>query len=246
MGADLSARAADVRELMDDPDADPQTLERTYRRFGAVNAVVSRPGALYRADVRPRARRRRSAAGAPLRILDVGAGGGDLCRALAARLRRDRLDAGITALDIDPRAVAWARAHDGGAGVAYRCASAADLAERGERFDIVLSNHVLHHLDDEGLAEMLATTRALVAPHGLVAHHDIARSRFGYVAFAAGTWPFARTLLSGSFIREDGLTSIRRSYTVTELAMIAPPGWVVRGGFPSRLQLRWEQDDGAS
>lgn len=246
MRADLSARAADVRELMDDPDADPQMLERTYRRFGAVNAVVSRPGALYRADVRPRALRRRSAGAAPLRILDVGAGGGDLCRALAARLRRDRLDAEITALDIDPRAVAWAGAHDGGAGVGYRCAPAADLVERGERFDVVLSNHVLHHLDDESLAEMLATTRGLVAPHGLVAHRDIARSRFGYAAFAVGTWPFAGTLLSGSFIREDGLTSIRRSYTVAELVAIAPPGWVVRGGLPSRLELRWEQDDGVS
>lgn len=245
MGADLSTRAVGVRELMDDPSADPGMLERTYRRFGAVNAVVSRPGSVYRADVRPRARRRRALGGAPVRILDVGAGGGDLCRALAVRLRRDRLDAEITALDVDPRAVAWASAHDGGAGAVYRCASSSDLVRAGERFDIVLSNHVLHHLDGAGLAGMLEDTRRLVPEDGLVAHHDIARSRLASAAFAAGTWPFSGNLLAGSFIRADGLTSIRRSYTAAELAAAAPPGWVVRRGFPSRLQLRWEPADAA-
>ncbi|MBS1699322.1 MAG: methyltransferase domain-containing protein [Actinobacteria bacterium] len=241
MGADLSARAVDVRELMDDPAADPRMLERTYRRFGIVNAVVSRPGAVYRVDVRPRARQ--AAGSGPLRVLDVGAGGGDLCRALAARLHRDGLPAEITALDVDPRAVAWASAHDDGAGIVYRCADAAELVRAGETYDVVLSNHVLHHLDEEGLASMLEHTRLLAGQHGLVAHHDIARSRLGHAAFAAGTWPFAGTLLAGSFIRPDGLTSIRRSYTTAELAAVAPPGWQVRGGFPSRLELRWEPDD---
>jgi len=246
MGADLSARAVGMHELMDAPDADPQMLERTYLRFGAVNAVVSRLGAVYRAEVRPRAHRRRAAGERRLRILDVGAGGGDLCRALAVRLRRDGLDAEITGLDIDPRAVAWASAQDDGSGIEYRCAAVADLVRDGETFDVVLSNHVLHHLDEEGLMEMLEATRRLVTSHGLVAHHDIARSRLGYAAFAAVTWPFAGNLLSGSFIRADGLTSIRRSYTVAELAAVVPRGWAVRAGFPSRLELRWEPGDAGS
>jgi hypothetical protein len=62
------------------------------------------------------------------------------------------------------------------------------------------------------------------------------------VLFAAATWPLARTLLADSFIREDGLISIRRSYTVAELVAIAPPGWIVRTGVPARLEMRWERD----
>lgn len=237
MGADLSARAVDVRELMDDPDADAQMLARTYRRFGAVNAVVSRPGALYRRDIRPRARMGR------VRILDVGAGGGDLCRALASRLSRDRLAVEITALDADARATAWAAAHDDGAGVVYRCAFVADLVRAGETYDIVLSNHVLHHLGRIQLQEMLADTARLAGRTGLVVHRDIARSRAAYALFATGTWPFAANLLAGSFIRADGLTSIRRSYTARELAAVAPAGWVVRRGVPARLELRREPGD---
>ncbi len=232
MRPDLSARAVDLRELMDEPDADPRMLERTYLRFGMVNAVVSRPGAVYRRDVRPRARRGR------VRILDVGAGGGDLCRALARRLARDRIPADLTALDADERATAWAAAHDDGAGVRYRCALVADLVSAGEVYDIVLSNHLLHHLDAAELQEMLADTRRLVAPGGLALHHDIARSRAAYVLFAAGTLPFAGNLFAGSFIRADGLTSIRRSYTAAELAAVAP-GWTVASGAarPARAAL---------
>lgn len=235
MAVDLSARAIDERELMDDPAADPAALARTYRRFGAVNAVVSRPGALYRGVILPRARAGR------VRILDVGAGGGDLCRAIAVRLTRDRLAGEITALDADERATAWASAHDGGAGVTYRCARASDLVRIGEVYDIVLSNHVLHHLTAQELQELLADSVRLTDGAGVVVHRDIARSRAAYVLFATGTWPFSRNALAGSFIRPDGLTSIRRSYTPSELASIAPAGWTVRRGMPARLELRWER-----
>jgi 2-polyprenyl-3-methyl-5-hydroxy-6-metoxy-1,4-benzoquinol methylase len=237
MSPDLSVRAVAARELMDDPHADQRMLEHTYLRFALINAAVSRPGLLYRRDIRPRARRGR------LRILDVGSGGGDLCRMLAARLRREGLSAEITALDADERATRWASARDGGAGVRYLCARTADLVGAGETFDVVLSNHVLHHLGSEELQQLLSETRLLAGDGGLVVHGDIARSRSAYVLFAALTLPLAKNLLAGSFIREDGLTSIRRSYTASELAAVAPPGWRVHTGFPSRLELRWGPTD---
>lgn len=237
MSQDLSTRASDARELMDDPGADDAMLERTYERFRIVNALVSRPGQFYRNDIRPRARR------GPLRVLDVGAGGGDFCRMIAARLRRDGLVGEITALDADERAVRWAAAHDDGAGLRYRCALAEDLVAEGDQYDVVFSNHVLHHLTEPDLRAFLRDTGRLVADGGVVAHRDIARSRAAYTLFAAATLPFAGTVLRGSFIRVDGLISIRRSYTPAELAAVAPEGWAVRAGLPARLELRQEKID---
>lgn len=239
MSVDLSTRAVDLVEIMDDPDADEEALGRTYQRFSAVNAVVSRPGRLYRRDIRPRA-----SAGRRLRILDIGAGGGDLCRDLVRRLRRDGLDADITALDADERAIRWASAHDDGAGIRYRHAFSGDLVAAGDTYDVVLSNHVLHHLDPVALQTVLDDSRALVGDRGLVSHHDIARSRLAYTAFAAGTLPFAGNLLAGSFIRVDGLLSIRRSYTPRELTVVVPRDWEVRSHVPARLELRWEGANG--
>ncbi len=235
MRPDLTVRATGARELMDDPDADRGALDRTYLRFGVVNRLVSRPGLLFRRDVRPRARR------GAIRILDVGAGGGDLSRFLAARLRRQGLAAEITALDPDERAIAWAQAHDDGAGIRCVRGTTADLVRTGETFDVVYSNHLLHHLSDDERVDLLEETVRLTAPGGVAVHRDIARNRGAYVLFAAGTLPFRRNLLAGSFIREDGLTSIRRSWTVGELRAVAPRGWSVRGGIPFRLELRRER-----
>ncbi|MCS3843989.1 methyltransferase domain-containing protein [Microbacterium sp. AK031] len=235
MRADLSARAVDERELMDDPDADHAMLERTYERFALINAVVSRWRAVYRRDIRPRARKQ------SLRVLDVGAGGGDVSRALAAWSSRDGLAVEVTALDADERAIRWARGRRGG--VEYRCAFTSELVDAGEVFDIVISNHLLHHLSDAELTALLRDSAALISRGGVVIHRDIARSRLAYLGFAAGTLPFASNLLAGSFIRADGLTSIRRAYTPVELSDAIPSDWQVRTAFPSRLELRYEVPD---
>lgn len=238
MTADLSARAVDARELMDDPDADPSMLERTYERFALINAVVSRWRAVYRRDIRPRARKR------SLRVLDVGAGGGDVSRALADWSRRDGVAVEVTALDADERAIRWARSRGGA--VEYRCAYTSELVDAGETFDMVISNHLLHHLSDAELAALLQDSAALIAHGGVVIHRDIARSRLAYLGFAVGTLPFAKNLLAGSFIRADGLTSIRRAYTPAELSDASPSDWQVWTAFPSRLELRYEVPDAGS
>lgn len=232
MSPDLTTRAVGARELMDAPDADQAMLDRTYALFPLVNAVVSGWRDTYRRDIRPLARR------GSLRVLDIGAGGGDLTRMIAERLHRDGCDAHVTGLDVDPRAVRWASAQDGPPGVHWRCASTSDLVAEGERFDLVISNHVLHHLSPGQLSEVLADSLRLRAPGGTVLHGDIARSRTAYALFAAATLPLARTVLTGSFIRPDGLTSIRRAFTVDELAAAAGDGWRVERRMPSRLLLR--------
>lgn len=237
MWPDLSTRARDVHELMDDPDASATMLSRTYERFGLINAVVSPWRGLYRRDIRPRARR------GPLRVLDIGAGGGDQTRALAHRLRREGFDAEVWGLDTDDRAVEWARAHDPAGVVHHRAGTLRTLRDEGETFDVVLSNHVLHHIPEDALRGFLEDSRGLVGPGGVVVHHDIARGRLAYLLFAIATWPFQRTLLAGSFIRADGLTSIRRSYTPAELAAVLPPAWTVRRRMPARVELRQEVPD---
>lgn len=228
----LRERDADARETMDAPDCDPAVLARTYARFDLVNAVVSGRGAIYRRWVRPRLR-----AGATVRLLDVGTGGADLPRRMLRWAARDGGRLEVVAIDPDARAIAFARAQPLVPRLELREAATGDLVAAGERFDVVVSNHVLHHLTARELGAILADSEALLAPGGVAVHADIARSALAYLGFAAGTLPFEPTLLRETYIREDGLTSIRRSHTPAELAAAVPPGWTVRSGVPSRLEL---------
>ncbi|ANJ29079.1 hypothetical protein ATC03_18845 [Agromyces aureus] len=216
---------------MDAADADPAMLAKTYERFRLVNAVVSGERAVYTRWLRPR-----RSAGRVVRVLDIGSGSADLPRRLLRWATRDRLRLVVTAIDPDARAMTWAAARPSTPGLTLRRAMSGDLVAEGERFDVVLSNHVLHHLDGRELGALLRDSESLLAPGGVAVHGDIERSRPGYAGFWLGTLPFAGNLLAGSYIRPDGLTSIRRSHTAAELALVLPAGWMVRRAIPSRLE----------
>ena len=224
----LAVRDETLAELMDDPSCDPDRLRATLRRFGTVNRLVSGWGTVYRHTLAPRL----AALGRPARVLDVGCGGGDVVLRLAAEARRDGLEVEWTGIDPDPRSYEVAVERGPVDGVTFRCADAATLVGEGLTFDAVLSNHVLHHLGAE-LPEFAAQSLAL--SHGLVLHSDIARSRLAYALYAIGITPLA----PGTFLRTDGLRSIRRSYTAAELAAVlddAMPGtWTVQIPVPFRV-----------
>lgn len=224
----LRERAVDAVEVMDDPNCDAETLRRTYANFRYVNAVVSGLRHTYRRDIRPRL-----SADVPGTLLDIGSGGGDVARSLARWAARDGLLLEITAIDPDARAHEYASGRPALPGLVFRRARSADLVAAGERFDIVLSNHVLHHLGAAELGALLVDSERL--SRGIALHGDIERHPLAYLGFAVGAWPFFRR----SYIRADGLTSIRRSFTRRELAAVAPPGWSVRRERPYRLMLTW-------
>ncbi|MCQ9163460.1 class I SAM-dependent methyltransferase [Arthrobacter sp. STN4] len=224
----LQERATDAREEMDRPDCDPVRLARTYAQFPRVNAVVSGSRAVYRDRIRPLLSPTTATT-----LLDVGCGGGDIARRLARWAEHDSFLLDITAIDPDQRALDFATARPGRPRLAFRRAYSSDLVREGAFFDLVISNHMLHHLAPAELQGLLSDSERLATR--AVIHGDIARSPAAYALFAAGTLPF----FPGSFIRCDGLTSIRRSYTPAELRAVVPPGWTVRRERPFRLVLQF-------
>jgi 2-polyprenyl-3-methyl-5-hydroxy-6-metoxy-1,4-benzoquinol methylase len=220
---DLSVRAVDLRELMDDPDCDAATLARTFRRFALVNAAVSGWRSVWRTHVAPALPPTGRA-----RVLDLGCGGGDLARSLVRWARSDGFDLEVVGVDPDPRAIAAAERQTT-AGVTFRTRSSGDLVAAGERFDVVVSNHVLHHLDDAERTGFLQDSAALAVSRSV--HSDIRRSVSAYRLYAIA----APVVAAGTFILEDGLRSIRRSFTVPELAAALPSGWRAEAASPHRV-----------
>ncbi|MGW8483396.1 methyltransferase domain-containing protein [Microbacterium sp. NPDC055903] len=235
---DLRDRDASARELMDAPDADPQALGRTYHRFELVNRMLSGWRGLYRRRIRARI------AGREVRVLDIGSGGGDIARALARWCLVDAARCELIAADPDERATSWARAQPGPGAVAYATADSGELRRTGERFDVIVSNHLLHHLSEGEVTALLDDSRALLRPGGVVLHNDIARSSAAYGLYDAVTLPLARNLLDGTFIRADGLTSIRRAYTPDELRMLAPAAWRIDRAMPFRVVVELHEPSG--
>ncbi|MBT2514797.1 methyltransferase domain-containing protein [Arthrobacter sp. ISL-30] len=219
---------------MDKADCDPVLLDNSYARFPLVNRLVSGWEEIYRRKIRPLL-----ATTGSLTLLDIGCGSGDVARGLSRMASREELRLDITAIDPDERAYQFASKARETAGVVYRQAHSAELVAEGRRFDVVLSNHVLHHLSPSEFSAMLRDCEALCTR--LTLHNDLDRSPLAWLLFAAGFWPLG----IGSYIWRDGLTSIRRSYTLAELAAVAPPGWTVEPQGPWHNLLLYRGTEGA-
>ena len=220
----LRTRAETLRERMDEPGCDPQKLVRTYAQFASINALLSGWTQIYQRELRP-------ALGEGARtVLDIGCGGGDVVRHLARLAQRDGLSATFLGVDPDPRAIAVAHEQENPNNVRFEQTDAYSLRTR---FDLVLSNHVLHHLADEDILTLCTACERLAMVR--VVHNDLCRDDRALALFPLiGGW------FQGSYILEDGLRSIRRAFTATELQALAPTGWTVQTSSPFRLQLQWK------
>ncbi|EMY34508.1 hypothetical protein D477_009383 [Arthrobacter crystallopoietes BAB-32] len=228
----LADRAVGAVEEMDRADCDPDKLRRTYQQFPLVNRTISGWRWLYRHRLRPLLQSQDATT-----LLDIGSGGGDVVRSLARWAAADRLRLDITAVDPDERAHAFAVSRTQLPHLHFRRALSSDLVAEGRRYDLVISNHLLHHLGPAEFSGLLADSEQLCRRAAI--HSDIRRSPAAYWLFSAGTLPF----FPGSYIRGDGLTSIRRSYTPEELRQVVPPGWEVESRPPFRNLLSYRASD---
>lgn len=225
----MRRRDPDAVEIMDLPDCDPRGLERTYRQFAVVNRTLSGWRRLYVRELRPLLSKEST-----ISLLDIGCGGGDLAVTLARWAARDHVKLHVTGIDPDARAYAFAAGRPKIPQIEFRQARSSDLLGEGRSYDVVISNHVLHHLQPTVLQHLLADSLALSRRKAL--HNDLRRSPAAYALFSVAALPFR-----GSFIRADGLTSIRRSYTPAELSALAPPGWHVEPHAPFHQVLAYRR-----
>lgn len=198
---------------MDDPQSDSAALERTLRQFVLVNALLSRRGTVLTRyllnDLEP---------GREYRVLDLGAGGGDIARWLVARARKRGLRVRVTAADHDPRVVACARRW---------CASEplidvvqVKVGEALGEHDYVICNHVLHHVPDEEFPALLQAVYDTGARRFIA--NDLLRSNASLVGFRL----FAALFLRNSFSRVDGEISIKKGFRPEELRdLMSPSPW---------------------
>lgn len=228
----LADRDTELTEIMDDPACDADRLRRTLQGFDAVNRAVASWGRVYRTHVRPvlaQATQSGDRVSARMSILDIGCGGGDVLRRIVRLAARDGYAVQGVGIDPDPRAIDVASNAQQVPGVEYRACFSSELVASDERFDVVLSNHLLHHLSEAEFTGLLADSEALATR--IAVHSDIARGRFAYAAFAIGALPVS----PGTLLRVDGLRSIRRSYTPSELSRVLTPPWRAERVNPFRL-----------
>lgn len=166
----------------------------------------------------------------PLRLADVGCGGGDTLRVVAAWARRQGLAIELTGIDANAFMIDYAR---------RKCAAWPEITFqqldifadpfRQQTFDVVTCSLFCHHFPEEDLAGLL---RQLTGQARLgVVINDLHRHPLAYYSIR-----WLTRLLGGSYlVQHDAPLSVARAFRRPELvALCARAGVVVR-----RLRWRW-------
>ena len=205
---DFSLRAdpALLPELMDEPCA-YEVFRDNLRDLASVNRWTM----AYRPTLRFLKQAWRSHEGTqrPLRVVDVGSGGGDGLRRVALLAARMRTRVELTGIDLNPYATRAAREFTGTdprfAGIRWITGDV--FTEPAvQNCDLVISSLMTHHMQDGEIVRFLSWMEARASVGWFV--NDLLRSARSYRFFRI----FARWMRWHSFVQHDGPVSIRRGF----------------------------------
>jgi SAM-dependent methyltransferase len=210
-------------EILDDPATPNAVRESAMRDVARSNGLFGGANAVLR-EVRRIDVHDRSI------VLDVGTGIGDI---------PSRIGADTIGLDVAESVLRVARPRVG----AVVAGSALALPLRDACADVVICSQLLHHFEDAQLATLLRELHRV--SRRVVIVSDLQRSWLA----AAGFWLASTALRFHPVTRHDGIVSVLRGFTATELREIVRQAIGVeprvrRGAF-WRLTATWERSEGS-
>lgn len=150
-----------------------------------------------------------------LKIVDLGCGGGDTIYKIYKRLNKEGIKASVLGIDGNPQSIAYANskyAHKGT--ITFQTADILNDSFIIPKCDIIISSHFIYHFQDIELVDFIKKTQKKGIKHLIFS--ELKRSKTAYFLFKLSSF----ILPLSSMAKTDGLTAIKRAFTVTELQSI--------------------------
>ncbi|OAI56592.1 hypothetical protein AYO47_08870 [Planctomyces sp. SCGC AG-212-M04] len=220
---------------MDQPQTDRAAHKAALDGLRRVNRLTSATGLLWK-SLRKLAEGRAQ----PLRVLDLGSGGGDVIMRLAGHARRAGVPMVFHGCDMSDSAVwiATEAAERAGADVFF---FRQDVLGQGipAGYDVVMCSLFLHHFDNDTARTLL--TRMREAAGVAVFVDDLLRTQLGYTL----CWVGCRILTRSPMVHYDGPQSVRAAFTMDEARKLFEDAGYTNATFrrhwPERFLMQWNR-----
>jgi len=198
-------------ERLDTGDYTPEEYERFLREIGFINRVLGDNRALKKTLLREIENENLQT----FSVLDVGAGSGELLRAIAGFARKDNRQARLVGLELNARSAnAILETSKNYAEIKPVRADAFQLPFADNAFDYTICSLFTHHFTDANVVEVLREMNRVARRKIFVI--DLHRHRAAYFSYQV----FCRALGISRLVREDGSLSVLRSFTPDELEIL--------------------------
>ncbi len=228
---DLRRRSLQA-EMMDDLSIDDERLTKSLDQLRLVNRYLGGLSAVSNALLPYLSRNKHR----PIRILDIGAGVADIPQHLVQDTGIRRNDLSITAIDLNPATVAYAKKRlaeqlDSSVFqfITVEVADALHLPYADGEFDIAMASMFLHHFPAKEAIRILRGMNRVARDGVLV--NDLQRDPLAYESIRFLT----RLLPASEMVRHDAPLSVARGFTQGELQRYA-----IRAGLRNvRIEWTW-------
>jgi 2-polyprenyl-3-methyl-5-hydroxy-6-metoxy-1,4-benzoquinol methylase len=177
----------------------------------------------------------------PLRVLDLGAGGGDVVIGLAQLARRCEVGLEVYGCDVSRTAIEHAATAARQAGVPEAQFFELDVlaGELPTDFDVLICTLFLHHFAERDALALLRGM-ATAARRGVLVD-DLVRSHAGYLL----AWFGGRLVTRSPLVHVDGPLSVRAAFQLTEIRRLVERaglrGARIRPHWPQRYLMSWRK-----
>lgn len=224
-------------EVMDEPGLDERLHHQALEGLRRGNVVSNTSRALWRGLAATGVLQRF----APIRVLDLACGGGDVSLGLARLARRHSVRVEVHGADVSPLAIEHARAaaeREGVSDVRYFRLNAL-LDALPTDYDAIYCTLFLHHLSEADGVELLR--RMAAATRSALLVDDLVRTRLGF----ALVWIGCHLLTRSPVVHTDGPLSVRAALTIEEAHKLAERAGLqdaaIERHWPERFLLRWRK-----
>lgn len=232
MITDMLNERASGPELMDDLTLATEALRQNLDELETINTWLGGYAPVLNALTRLRAH---FPAGRPLRIADLGSGGGDTLRHIAHWARRNGIPVVLTGIDANAFMLEYAAAKSlAFPEISYRQFDIFSPEFRAEPFDVLTCSLFCHHFSDDELVTLL---RQWQQQAGLaVVVNDLHRH---WLAYHSIKW--LTRLLGGSYlVRHDAPLSVARAFRRQDWVTLLTRADIVQYDLRWRWAFRWQ------
>ena len=156
----------------------------------------------------------------PLRIVDIGSGGGDMLHCVEHWAKRRGVEVALTGIDLNPYAARAAKEFTPDEYAIQWITG--DAFAYSEPVDVVLSSLFTHHLEEAEIVRFLAWSEAVVRRGWFV--NDLVREATPYRLFGL----VAKAMRWHRFVQHDGPVSFRRSFREDDWERMAAAAGVAK------------------
>ena len=198
------------KEQLDNLDLGGETLHKSLDGLSLINRFLGNTNATF-ATVKPVI----LSSTVPLKIIDLGCGGGDNLRAIAKWCNANNHKVQLIGIDGNQYIVDYAQSKNtSGIQIEYQQADILSPHFELPNCDILMSSHFVYHFSDGELTQFLIKASKKVK-HKII-FSELQRSPLAYSLFALGSFfmPF------NALVKQDGKRAIERAFTRSELELI--------------------------